>query len=101
MKRITIRVLLPAILLGVFLAACAPAAHPLTGTEREAVLAFSEPKTDAELSALVAGDYLAFLRDYDDALKNSTTDQSFFRLRRMIADNIGAYQSHEVSSVLR
>lgn len=101
MNRLLIHTLIPAIYLGASLAACAPAAVPVVGSERDAVLAFSEPKTDVQLSALASGDYTAFIKDYDDAMIKATTESSFIQLRAVLSSKVGAYQSREITSVLQ
>jgi hypothetical protein len=101
MIRTYFRSLLPALFSALVLAACSPATVSVTGGERDTVLAFAEPKTDAQLAALSNGDYTSFIKDYDEAMIKATTEQTFAQLRKTLSDKIGAYQSREVASVLK
>lgn len=81
------------------LAACAPSAKTLTGADRDAVLAYSEPKTDNVLAGLNANDYAAFTRDFDDKMKSASTKASFADLQTKVPGKIGKYVSRQVDSV--
>ena len=95
------RILL-AIILCAFVAAAAGCAGGLSSADREAVLAYSEAKTDNLLAGFNNNDYPTFSRDFDDAMKKSM-DQSAFSglLQDMIKGRIGRYVSRQMSTITR
>lgn len=78
---------------------CVATPKAITGVERDAVLAYTEPKADNELAALNAQDYQAFTLDYDAAMLAATTPENFNKLTTLISEKLGLYQSREVVSV--
>lgn len=101
MKKSTLTILMIAILLTSALTACAPAAKPiiLTDTQRDDVLAFTEPATDGMLAGLNANDYAAFSKDFDDAMKKSIPETGLANIQKSVTAKIGKYVSREVSQV--
>ncbi len=81
--------------------ACAPIATAITGGERNAVLAYSEPQADNLLTGLNSGDYAVFSRDFADQMKSSVNAQAFTQIQAQVTGKIGKYVSREVSTVLR
>jgi hypothetical protein len=71
----------------------------LTGTQRQAVLTYTEPKTTNLLAAIDDRDYAAFSRDLDDKMKNAITADGLTAMRARVSDKIGKYISREVTSV--
>jgi len=51
------------------------------------------------LTSLNAGDYEAYIRDMDPAMRKVSTREDFENLCAMLAEKIGAYQSREMSQV--
>jgi hypothetical protein len=100
MNRSKFRIVLPIFLLGATLVACSSAVVPVISL-KEKVLAFAEPKVDAELAALASGDYQAFIQDYNETMKQATTEEAFNQLKSLVSTKIGAYISREVASVLQ
>jgi hypothetical protein len=80
-------------------AGCTASPKAITGTERDAVLTYTEPKADNELVALNAKDYDAFIKDYDAAMREATTPDNFNNLTSLISQKLGSYISREVISV--
>lgn len=89
------------ILVGLLLTACsaAPPAVVLTGSEREAVLEYSEPMTDNLLQGMNNGDYDQFARDFDPAMAKAMPASSFDQFMTGIGNKLGQYESRTVSTV--
>ncbi len=83
------------------LAACAPKVQveALQGSDRDAVLAYTEPMTDNLLAGLNAADYAVFSRDFDDAMLKAIPESKFANLLATTTGKVGAYDSREVNSV--
>jgi hypothetical protein len=81
------------------LSACAPKEIILTGADQEAVLAYSEAKTDNLLAAINAGDYTAFSKDFDSDMLNAMPESQFMTLKQDRDAKIGKYISRQVASV--
>lgn len=83
------------------LSACGSREKPqvLSDEAREAVLAYSEEKTDTLLTGLSEGDYAAFSRDFTERMKTAMSEANFPDLQLQIIGKIGAYLSREVRSV--
>jgi hypothetical protein len=96
----SIHILLVAVLFGL-LAGCAPQETTLTGDEQDAVLAFSEPKTDNLLAGMNANDYDVFSADFDQDMLNAMTPGQFDTLKKDRDAKLGLYVSREVSSVVQ
>ena len=93
-------VLLLAVVLAGLLSACGGAQETvLSGQEKEAVLAFSEAKTDTLMAALKAGDYAAFTQDFDESMSKAMPQSGFETLKKDRDEKLGAYVSRQVSSV--
>jgi hypothetical protein len=82
-----------------FLTGCAPAAAELTEVEKTKILAFSEPMVDAQMAAITASDYEAFLINYSADLQSTTTLGTFEQLEIWLSVKAGKYLSREVTSV--
>lgn len=93
--------LLLAALLVFLLAGCAPQETVLSGDEQDAVLAFSEAKTDNLLAGLNAGDYAMFSADFDQDMLNAMTQAQFDALKLDRDAKVGLYVSREVTSVVQ
>jgi hypothetical protein len=90
-----------AALLVSLLAGCGPTETTLAGAERDAVLAFSESKTDNLLAGMNANDYTAFSRDFDQAMLNGITRAQFEILKKDRDAKLGLYVSRQVNNVLQ
>lgn len=75
-------------------AACAPAMPAASGPVTSA-LSEAEAIVIAEnaLVALNAGDYAAWSRDWDDALKSAINEAAFLAFREQALQQVGRYQS--------
>lgn len=73
----------------------------LDGAERDAVLAYAEPKTENLLNGFNAGDYTVFSRDFDAAMRRAQNEAAFTQTRTLILSKIGAYVSRRVASVFK
>ncbi|HEX7589140.1 MAG TPA: DUF3887 domain-containing protein, partial [Anaerolineae bacterium] len=71
----------------------------LTGSERDAVLAYTESKTTNLLTAIDNRDYAAFSRDLSDKMKSAITEDGLTSMRAKVSDKIGKYVSREIASV--
>lgn len=85
----------------VLIYSCNAAAQPITGAERDAVLAFAEPKTENMLNGFNAGDYAVFARDFSATMRQAETDAVFTQTRAAILGKIGKYISRQVTSVMK
>lgn len=94
-----IQLLLLAALLFSLLAGCAPKETILSGDEQDAVLAFSESKTDNLLTGMNAGDYAMFSADFDQDMLNAMTQAQFDALKMDRDAKLGLYVSRQVTSV--
>jgi len=81
--------------------ACSAGAQPITGAERDAALAFAEPKTENLLEGFNAGDYAVFARDFDAAMQKAETEAVFTQTRAAILNKIGKYVSRKVTDVVK
>jgi hypothetical protein len=103
MKRIP--VLLVALSLIGLMTACqknapAPGGAMLSEADREAVLAFSEPRMDSMLDGWNAGDYATFSKDFSEEVLKSMPLEQFEKLRNDEFTGLGRYYSREVESVV-
>ena len=79
------------------LAACSPA--ELTGSDRDKVLAYSEPMADNLLTAINNGDYAHFTRDLDDAMLKAFPAAGLTQMHDQLNSKIGQYVSRQVTNV--
>lgn len=91
--------LLLAILIFSLFAGCGPKDTTLTGADREAVLAFSEAKTDNLMAGMNENDYAEFSRDFDPAMLNAMSQSQFDTFKKDRDTRLGAYLSRQVNSV--
>lgn len=74
----------------------------LTGAEKDAVLAYSEPAADRLFAAYNRGDYAAFIQDMDSKMTAAITRQQFDTgMRGTIFSKLGNYQSRQVDQVVK
>ena len=71
----------------------------LTGSELEAVLAFSEPITENMIAGYAANDYAAFSRDFDPDMQETIPADFFVGWKLNLDDKLGNYISHQVEQV--
>lgn len=83
------------------LLSCNTPAQPITGAERDAVLAYTEPKTENLLNGFNAGDYAIFARDFDATMRQAETETVFLQTRASIMGKIGKYVSRQVTDVVK
>ena len=93
-------ILLLAVLLVSLLAGCGPQETVIDGEEKDAVLAFSESKTDNLLAGMNAYDYAAFSKDFDEQMSAAMTETQFDSLKKDRDDKLGLYVSRQVNSVV-
>ncbi|MBN2257310.1 MAG: DUF3887 domain-containing protein [Anaerolineaceae bacterium] len=87
------------VIMFVLLGGCAASPHAVEGSEREAVLAYSEQIADNILNALNENDYEAFVQDYDENMLTANTPENFANLKSTISLKLGKYLSREVTAV--
>jgi hypothetical protein len=81
----------------VWLTACE---RTLSGTEKTAVLAFSEATTDNLLLAgLTVNDYAAFSRDFDSDMSEEIPATDFAAWKQELDNQLGNYLSRQVDQV--
>lgn len=81
------------------LAGCGSNGTVLSGEESEAVLAFSEAKTDNLLAGMNAGDYSVFSQDFDEEMSSAMTEAQFNQMKADRDAKLGLYVSREVVNV--
>jgi len=96
-----LRSMIPAVLLISLLNACGAQETTLTGAERDAVLAFSETKTDNLLAGMQTGDYAMFSRDFDQAMLDAIDAEAFDSLKNDRYAKLGGYVSRTVNRVVQ
>ena len=93
-------VLLLAVVLASLSSACGgPRETPLSGAEKEAVLTFSEAKTDNLMTGMKAGDYAAFSKNFDQAMLDAMPQTAFEKFKQEYDGKLGAYVSRQVNTV--
>lgn len=80
---------------------CAPSETVLSGDERDAVLAFSEAKTDNLLEGMNASDYAVFSRDFDQAMLDAISQSDFAGFKQDRDAKLGLYVSRQVNRVVQ
>ena len=73
----------------------------ITGTDRDAILAFSEPKTDNLMAGLNAKDYAMFSKDFDQDMQTAMSADQFKALKRDRDAKLGPYISRTVKEVYK
>jgi hypothetical protein len=71
----------------------------LGGSEKDAVLSFSEPAADNLLAGFNSGDYSVFSRDFDAAMLKAIDEKGFSNLQNQITPKLGKYLSRTATSV--
>ncbi len=99
MKSKSILIVLFIVLLSLSLFGCG-SGKTVTGTDKDAVLAFSEAKTDTLLSGMNNNDYAAFSQDFDADMLTAMPQAQFDSLKKDRDSKLGLYISREVSSVV-
>lgn len=85
----------------IFLAGCAPQTATLEGPTKEAVLTYSEAKTDTLLEGLASGDYATFSQDFDADMLKAIGETQFETLKKDRDTKLGAYISRKVNRVVQ
>ena len=83
------------------LVGCAPQFTPLDGATKEAILAYSEAKTDGLLAGLSNNDYALFSQDFDADMLKAFTETKFDDLKKDRDAKLGAYVSRQVKQVVQ
>ena len=95
-----ILVLLLAILLTSLLSACGGTRDTtLTGVDKDAILAFSEVKTDNLMAGMNANDYSSFSKDFDQAMLKAMSQEAFGKFKNDYDGKLGGYVSRKVNMV--
>ena len=97
-KRIIPRLL--GVLVFIMLAGCGSQQAILTGESRDAVLAYSEAKTDNLLAGMNAIDYAVFSKDFDQQMLSAMNQTQFESFKKDRDSKLGAYISRQVNSVV-
>jgi len=72
---------------------------PITGEDRDKVLAYADPVAENLLAGFNSGDYGVYSRDFDEMMKNGLPENVFKQTREMILGKIGKYKSRTVDKV--
>ena len=96
-----INVLLLVVLLVSFLVGCGSQGTTLSGADKDAVIAFSEAKTDNLLAGMNANDYAAFSKDFDQDMLKAMPQSQFDTLKKDRDAKLGLYVSREANSVVQ
>lgn len=72
---------------------------PITGADRDAVLAYSEPETEHLLQAYNENDYASFSKNFDAAMLKGIDEKGFANLESTLMPRLGKYVSRTVDSV--
>jgi hypothetical protein len=83
------------------LVGCGSRETALSGAAKEAVLAFSEAKTDNLLAGMNANDYTTFSKDFDQDMLNAMTESEFAKLKADRDATLGPYVSRTVKEVVQ
>jgi hypothetical protein len=81
------------------LTACQPQERVLSPQESAEVLFYADAKTTNMMAGLRSGDYVAFSRDFDDAMRGALSAEKFPAFRDDTRAKIGDLQSRKVDSV--
>ncbi len=100
-KQKKVCVLLLIVMLVSLLTGCSSQGTVLTGKDKDAVLVFSEDKTDNLLAGMNANDYAAFSKDFDKDMLSAMTKGKFDALKKDRDAKLGLYVSREVNSVVK
>lgn len=100
MKSKAFLILMIFVFLSVSLYGCSSGNAELTGADKDAVLTFSEAKTDTLLSGMNNNDYAAFSQDFDADMLTAMPQAQFDALKKDRDSKLGLYISREVSSVV-
>jgi len=73
----------------------------LTAVDKDAVLVFSEAKTDNLIKGLNDGDYAVFSRDFDEVMLKSMPQGAFEYLKQDRDAKLGRYISRQVEDVVQ
>lgn len=73
----------------------------VSGTEKDAVLAFSEPTIDNLFAGWATNDYAVFSRDFDTGMQEEIPASGFATLKQDFDDTVGSYISRKVDRVAR
>jgi hypothetical protein len=84
-----------------FLTGCGSGETEVTGADKDAVLAFSETRTDNLLAGMNANDYAMFSKDFDQEMLTAMTESQFTELKADRDTKLGKYVSRQVNSVMR
>ena len=97
----TILITLAVVLAFGLLSGCASQNAVLTGADQEAILAFSEAKTDNLMAGMNANDYALFSKDFDEAMLNAMSSSKYDSFKIDRDAKLGPYISREVNSVVQ
>ena len=73
----------------------------VSGTEKGAVLAFSEPTVNNLFAGWTANDYALFSRDFDTDMQEEISATGFAALKQDLDNKLGNYISRSVDQVTR
>ncbi len=88
------------VLVFITVAGCTSKQAILTGESRDAVLAYSEGKSDNLLAGMNATDYALFSKDFDQQMLSAMNQTQFESFKKDRDSKLGVYVSRQVNSVV-
>lgn len=88
------------VLVTMLLVGCGSSETILLDEDRDAVLSFSEAKTDNLLAGMNEADYAAFSKDFDEQMLSAMTQSQFDALKKDRDAKLGLYVSRQINSVV-
>ena len=78
-----------------------PSGIMLSAPDQQAVLAFSEAKTDNLLAGLNAGDYAVFSKDFSPDMLAAMPEDKFKQLKQEQDERLGLYLRRQVEGIVK
>lgn len=84
------------------LGACSStSAEEVTGTARDEITAFANPKTENMIAGMTTRDYVVFSQDMTDDMKKGIDEKAFINMIDGFDEKLGTYTSYSVTTVLQ
>jgi len=88
------------LLAGSLLTACQPSdVSQVEGTDRDAILAYSEPMADNLFTAINENNFANFAKDFDSGMAKAMDEKAFADIQNQLIPKIGKYVSRTVKIV--
>lgn len=87
--------------LALFSTACKPTPQPLTGEDKDAVLAYADPMVDSLLKGFNDQDYAVFSQNFTDKMQDGIPLATFLKNCEQVTSRVGLYVSRQEQSVFQ